>query len=90
MHLPEMRKNGYHYGYAPREFNQAEVAEAKKLLAEDRYDEAWKLLVSEGANGNSYAYAFLGDCLCSGKYWVHIPSYESGSTAVIEQLHRAS
>jgi len=69
MHLPEMRKNGYHYGYAPREFNQAEVAEAKKLLAEDRYDEAWKLLVSEGANGNSYTYAFLGDCLCSGKYW---------------------
>jgi len=67
--LPDMKENDYHYGYVPREFNQAEIAEAKKLLAEDRYDEAWKLLVSEGTNRNSYAYAFLGDCLCSGKYW---------------------
>ncbi len=67
--LPEMKESGYHYSYAPREFSPAEIAEAKKLLREDRYDEAWKLLVSESTNGNSYAYAFLGDCLCSGRYW---------------------
>lgn len=67
--LPEMKTNDYHYGYAPREFSMSEVAEAKALIAEDRHDEAWKLLVSANVAGNSYAYAYLGDCLCVGRHW---------------------
>ncbi len=67
--LPDMKESSYHYGYVPREFSQAEIADAKKLITEDRYDDAWKLLVSAYTNGNSYAYAFLGDCLCLGRYW---------------------
>ena len=67
--LPEMKTNDYHYSYVPREFSQAEIAEAKALIAESRYDEAWKLLVSVNTAGNSYAYAYLGDCLCVERHW---------------------
>jgi len=67
--LPDMTDNNYHYSYSPREFNQSDIAEAKKLLSEGKGEEAWQRLMSANTNGNSYAYAFIGDCLCSGEYW---------------------
>ena len=67
--LPDMAYYDGHYFYEPNAFRKTDVQKAKALLAEGKHNEAWTLLMEASRNGNFYAQAFIGDCLCKGRYW---------------------
>ena len=67
--LPDMEYYNGHYTYDPNAFRKTDVQRAKELLAEGKHNEAWTVLAEASRNGNSYAQAFMGDCLCRGRYW---------------------
>ena len=67
--IPDMADYNGHYSYEPNAFRKTDVQRAKDLLAEGKHDEAWTVLLDASRKGNSYAQAFIGDCLCRGRYW---------------------
>ena len=67
--IPDMAHYNGHYSYEPNAFRKTNVQKAKELLAKGKHDEAWTVLLDASRKGNSYAQAFIGDCLCRGRYW---------------------